>query len=821
MNIKMKKNKIFIIWYYTQGIEDYLEIWKNFLRFCLFHFSLKDLFLTWFSPWRRDIAFRDWRGWNPARAAEAFLNNIFSRFMGFIVRATVIAAGSFFLAATFALGAALLVFWLVGPLLLTISLIKAAAGDELNLILAPLLGIYFLAAYLFYRRSIIPACQKMSLAELKKYGVLKRVCDRMGLAGEKIDVASLENPESLEALLGEIGLNKDDFEKILEWETESAQKKIDAKKFWLWEKLAAKTPIGKSWKYAYTVKLDRHSLDLSRFDNTEYRDMELVGRKNEMEIMQLILERPVQNSVLLVGNPGVGKKTLIHHLAKLIRQNKIGGNLGQKRILLFELGEAISEAIADGENPDEYLRMIFNEAAYAGNVILVMENIEYYLGNAGDGPHPNIEAVIREYLAVPTFQIIATTTLNGYHNLISRREEIIKYFDVIEISETAEAETMEVMLQTYEKPEQERIVFTYQSLKSLMNFSKSYQWDTPFPERALDLMNEVLLYWQKEGAGQFITNEDVSRLITIKTGVPTGAIDKEEKEKLLQLENILHQRIIGQDEAVKEVAEALRKARSGMGNEKKPVGSFLFLGPTGVGKTETAKALAEAYFGSEERMTRLDMSEFQLADSIELLIGSGRTNQKGQLVKKAKDNPYSLLLLDEIEKAHPDILDLFLQILDEGFVTDAFGEKINFRNMIIIATSNAEGSLIKELVEKKEDARAIKQKVIDAAIKENIFRPEFMNRFNGIIFFSPLSENELASVVKLMLKKFSARLLAEKNIEVEFDGGTVEKIIKNGYDPVFGARSLNRYIENAIEDIVVKKIIAEEIKKGERIKIAL
>ena len=284
---------------------------------------------------------------------------------------------------------------------------------------------------------------------------------------------------------------------------------------------------------------------------------------------------------------------------------------------------------------------------------------------------------------------------------------------------------------------------------------------------------------------------------------------------------MLHRQVIGQEEAIRQVSEALRRARSGIGNSKKPIGSFLFLGPTGVGKTETAKALAKAYFGDESRMTRFDMSEFQMPNSIDRLLGSNNLNQQGRLATQIKDNPYSLILLDEIEKAYPEILDIFLQILDEGFVTDAFGEKINFTNTMIIATSNAGASLIKEMVEQNVPAEEIKKAIIDYAIEKNIFRTEFLNRFDGVIFFRPLTYNELRSVVQIKLKQFAKQVAKEKNIELVFRGNTIDNIIQGGYNPMFGARSLNRYIEDIIEGVVAKKIISGEAVNGSKIEISL
>ena len=256
------------------------------------------------------------------------------------------------------------------------------------------------------------------------------------------------------------------------------------------------------------------------------------------------------------------------------------------------------------------------------------------------------------------------------------------------------------------------------------------------------------------------------------------------------------------------------RARIGMSSETKPMGSFLFLGPTGVGKTETAKALAEAYFGDENKMIRLDMSEYQKIDSIDRLIGSGETGKPGILENKVRESPYALLLLDEIEKSHPDVLNLFLQVLDEGWLTDAFGKKINFKNQIIIATSNAGSEIIKEAVESKMNPEEIQKKVTDFVTKEGIFRPELLNRFEGVVFFHSLTLEDLAQVTALILERYAARLEKEKNIRIIFDPGIIEKIVLEGNDPLFGARAINRYVEDKIGDNIVKKIIAGEIKEA-------
>jgi ATP-dependent Clp protease ATP-binding subunit ClpC len=407
--------------------------------------------------------------------------------------------------------------------------------------------------------------------------------------------------------------------------------------------------------------------------------------------------------------------------------------------------------------------------------------------------------------------------MKEYHELIEKHQEITKYFEVIEMREPSETEAVKILLMELEKHESKRVIFTYKALKLVVKESEKYNWKIPLPERAIDLAMETLMFWEKKSQEHLIEEQTVADYLTMKTGIQHGEIDADEKKKLLNLEKRLHGQVIGQEEAIKQVSEALRRARSGIRNSQKPVGSFMFLGPTGVGKTETAKALAKMYFGDENKLMRFDMSEFQNPSSVDRLLGSSHLNQPGRLATKIKDNPYSIVLLDEIEKAYPDILDLFLQILDEGFVTDAFGEKINFRNTIIIATSNVGAALIKKMVDEGSAAEEIKKAAVDYAIENNIFRTEFLNRFDGVIFFRPLAGNELKSVVRLQLQKLARRVAKEKNIQLEFDENVILDIIDKGYSPIFGARSLNRYIEDKIESVIAKKIISGDLKKGEKI----
>lgn len=817
---RMKKPNL-VHWYYDQGVHELLEIWKNFLLFVWRYFSVSELLRTLFYSWRRDVSVATWRGIHPIRALSLFFGNMLSCLLGAFVRSCVIVIGLvFFLLALF-LGILVNIFWISAPF---IALASVFLASRFNLDLAYVGGFivaWAIAVVCFYLQDNKKPMLLIGIDELQRSNVFERVCARLGISRKRFPAELLGNKELFDEFLKARNLSEKEYLEILKWELERQQKIIDAKKFWRYEYLKKISAIGRQWRYGYTVHLDRYCLDLSKRDFTEYADSELIGRLDESEVLRLILERSNQNCALVVGSVGIGKKTLVHSLARSIRLNSGDQELSQVRVLLLDLGNVISDAVNAGSDVENFLRTLFYEACHAGNVILVIEHLEHFLSKGSSAMHPEISVVLEEFLHIPTFRIIATSTSKEYHQMIEKQEGVMKYFEVIEMREPSESEAILILLDYLEKYERRRVLFTYKSLQKIVRDSEKHNWDFPLPERAIDLAMGVLMFWEKKSDEQFVSEKTVADYLSLKTGVVQGEIEGVERKKLLNLEASLHRQVIGQDEAIIEVSGALRRARSGIGNSKKPVGSFLFLGPTGVGKTETAKALAKIYFGDEDKMIRLDMSEFQTPNSIDRLLGSSQLNQPGRLITQIKDNPYSLLLLDEIEKAYPEILDIFLQILDEGYVNDAFGNKINFRNTMIIATSNAGAVLIKNMVEQKKPAEEIKQSVIDYAIENNIFRTEFLNRFEGVVFFRPLNENELKSVVRLQLQKFIRKLAREKSIEVSFDQDVVEKIIQKGYDPIFGARSLNRYIEKEVEGLLAKKIISGEVVQGGKVALSI
>lgn len=806
-------NHSFFVWYYTLGLVGFYVSSGNILHSILHRFHIAGLLSTLLSPWKRDVTFRDWLGFHPLRSLQALFENLISRFLGMMVRLMVIAMGLMVLVTGFGLTGVILALYIVAPVAVIVGVMTVFMNPILGLGLCVGGGIGLIVAYAGYLSREQEEPNIADITVLKRLPWFPTLLGRLGLDKKDLDQETLHNTEAFLRFLLTRGIDQAVFEKAVELEYQAAQERVRRGRMFSWENLKKSAPIGKGWRYAYTSHLDRYALDLSDHDPTEYAHATLVGRQGEFQMTTLVLERPSQNCVLLVGDPGIGKKILIHQLARLIRENAFEGTvLGESRVLVLDIGRVVSDAINRGEDVDGTVRALLGEAAYAGNVIVVIENIDTVLGNGA--AHHSLSPVLGEFLALPGFRLIATVATARYHALAKTDDQLFRFFEVIFFHETTEDETLLVLLDYVRPMERKRTVFTLPGLLSIVAQSSRYKWEVPFPERALDLAQEILTYWQGNADEPFITPKTVEAFVSLKTGMPTGVIGSDEKDKLLRLEEYLHERVIGQDEAVKQVAEAMRRARAGFGDVKRPLGSFIFLGPTGVGKTETVKAFAECYFGSEDRMIRLDMSEYQTPEAVSRLIGSEALGQTGQLTDLVKEKPFSILLLDELEKAYPKALDIFLQILDEGFVTDSSGEKVSFRNTIIIATSNAGAPIIKSGIESGLPFPEIRKQVLDYVFEQGIYRLEFLNRFDGVIFFESLKHDELLEVTEMKLRQFSDRLKKEKNIGITFAPGVAEKIVERGYEPEFGARSINRYIEDTIEDAIIEQIIAGSVSTG-------
>ncbi len=805
----------FFLWYYTTGLFGTLRIAGNAIRYVFHRFNIWGLMRTLFAPWKRDISFRMWRGFHPILFLQSVSNNILVSLLGAVVRASVIiwGLGLAVLASIAALAIVLLsipapLFLLGGAFFIGILFGPFLGG---NIFLLSL-GIVVIALYGWrdYVRRHTDYVDNLGEAPWRNRALL-----RLGIAPNAVEEKIWHSAEERKAFLAGEKIDEAVFTRAWRLEQSVYEKGEEKKRFWDWKELCRAPRIGKHWVYAYTPRLDRYIVDLSEKDYSDYRKHEAIGREQVMQMLVLTLSRPGENSALLVGNPGIGKRSIVHVLAKAIRENEYRHEaIDEMRVVLFDLGQVLSDGETEGIDPKSLLREVLNQAVYAGNIILVVENIDLYLAPGSDLA---VGEVLHEYLNFPTCRMIGLMTEEAYRTVGQHQIPALKYFEMIRVPEATKEETLQILVDTFKPLERKRPVFTIQALESIIENAERYNWEHPFPERALDLAQEILVYWNKHPDLPFITHTVVEDFLEEKSGIPMGDATNEERDKLLNLETFLHERVVGQHEAIKQIAEAFRKVRAGLGNDKKPIGSFLFLGPTGVGKTETAKSLAEVYFGSEERMIRLDMSEFQTPQSIAELIGSAELNIQGRMTSLVREHPYSILLLDELDKAYPRALDLFLQILDEGFVTDGFGHRVNFRNTIVIATSNAGASFIHEAVSAGRAIEEVEDELIQKIIAEGMFRPEFLNRFDGVILFQSLTDEEMEQVTKLKLEAFAKRLYLEKKIKMNFAPEVARAVIQKGYKPEFGARSINRYIADVIEDATVKRLLQGELQEGAEI----
>ncbi len=575
--------------------------------------------------------------------------------------------------------------------------------------------------------------------------------------------------------------------------------------------------VGQDWAYGYTTLLSRFAINLTKVASASGRHIEIFSKSSLVEEVERILARSSHNNVLLVGEPGVGKKTIAYALARKILDGKIHPALRYKQIMQVNVGSILAGSGGKGEIVGR-IEGLMQETARAGNIILFFDDINALVSPAESEGTINATEIFLPYLEGDRIQVIGTTTIEDFHRDIETSKGIASAFERIDVPEPSSEEALKVLEETVPFLEGHySVIFPISTLKEIINLSERYLHDKPFPQKALDLADEAAV--KVSGMRQLVvTPQDIQDIISSRSHVPVGEVQETEKGKLLQLEAILHERVIGQDEAIKAVADALRRARSGLGSKNRPIGSFLFIGPTGVGKTETAKALAEVYYGSEEKMLRFDMSEYQEASSVYRLIGAppvpGKESEPGLLTTAIHDNPFSLVLLDELEKAHPNILTLFLQVFDDGRLTSASGDTVNFSNAIIIATSNAGSEVIREYLQAgQQDSEKLKQMLLDYLQKQGIYRPEFLNRFDAVICFKPLTVEEIQKVAGLMIDGVN-RQLAEKGISLQLAPEAMEYLISKGYDPVFGARPMRRVIQDKVENALAKRMLSEKIARG-------
>jgi len=622
-------------------------------------------------------------------------------------------------------------------------------------------------------------------------------------------------------LLYDLNITGDKVANVAAWLRINRQLRLNWQRFRRKAVLRPKSTMNRAMTAVATPVLDAFGQDMTMLARYGYL-APCVGRQREFEEIFGIMAGGARRSLILVGNPGVGKNTIIEGLAQRMVEDDVPEFLRDKRLVSLSLAKLTSGADAAGAQ--ERLMRVMYEIRRSGNVVLYISDIQNMVGlTAGRQGSIDLADVLSQALAKNTFLCLSTTTPSDYRRYLEDKSSLDRVLEKVMIEEVSGNEAIQILESKANTIEhRHQVFFSYDAVAEAVSLANRYLHDRFLPEKAIQIMEEVAArVREKKGKNSLIVGNDVAAVISEKTNVPLTEITQEESAKLLHLEAKIHERMIGQEEAVSLVATSLRRARAEMRDIKRPIVTLLFLGPTGVGKTELAKTVAAVYFGDEKNMIRLDMSEYQDQSSLNRLIGAppgyAGNESGGYLTEAVRKNPFSLLLLDEIEKAHPDILNIFLQVTDDGRLTDGGGRTVDFTNTIIIATSNAGTNLIQDLVKQNVPLAEIRQRLLDQELGR-YFRPEFLNRFDGVVVFKPLSMAEVEAIARLMLLGV-AQYLEEKGIKLEISPEAVSDLARAGFDPQFGARPLRRVIQQTVQDQLANYILAGQIKRRDTVKL--
>ena len=638
-----------------------------------------------------------------------------------------------------------------------------------------------------------------------------------------------------------------------------------------------------------TPSLDQFSRDLTALAKAGQIDP-VIGRENEIQRVIQILSRRTKNNPCLIGEPGVGKTAIVEALATRISNEDVPDTIKDTRLLMLDLSGLVAGSKYRGEF-EERIKKILAEVRKEGNIILFIDEIHTIIGAGGAEGALDAANILKPALARGELQVIGATTISEFRKHFEKDAALERRFQPVTVEEPTEAEAIDIIKGLKHKYEEHhKLVYSEEAVVAAVKMAIRYINDRFLPDKAIDLLDEsgsrVSLKgfvrplklmeledkiaeleikkekliskekmqeaseirkeqkalreeydvqrqkWEKSKKSKklVVTENDIAEVVASWTKIPVKKLSEGEGQRLVKLEKILHERVVGQKEAVAAVAKAVRRGRVGLKSPKRPTGSFLFLGPTGVGKTELSKALAEAVFGDENSIIRVDMSEYMEKHSVSKIIGSPPGyvgfEEGGQLSEKVRRNPYSVVLFDEIEKAHPDVFNILLQVLDDGRITDAQGRTVDFKNTIIIMTSNAGASRIMEpkrlgfgaVADEKADYETMKSNVMEEL--KHMFKPEFLNRIDDIIVFHALNKDDIGQIIDIMLKEISGRVFEQMSITIKVTAAAKKYLVDSGYDKKYGARPLRRALVTKVEDPLAEEILSGRIKSGDKVSVS-